>query len=427
MNVQGAAMSEPSGTGRAWTITVLLTLFMLINFLDKIALGLVAVPMMDELRLTPKQFGDIGSGFFWLFAIGGVFGGFLADRFKARALIVGMVLIWSLCQLPIASTASIGTIIVCRAVLGARQGPAWPVAVHALAKWFPDNRRNLPIAIVAQGSAVGLIVAGLLMPLITAIWGWRANFLVLAVIGCAWALIWLLVAEEGGQDGAAGAGRDPESALPYVQLLFDRSVLGCAITHFVGYWSLALTLDLAAGLFRARPRLWRHCLGLAVFAGDRADDSARHRACLGIGATSANGVPSRTARGRYLSALLIMAGLFFAAIYVCPNADWLRVGLIALALGCTPIVYSLGPAVLAEVVPASQRGSMLAINNSVASLAGVAAPVVTGAVHSGRARRARLRTGLCAMRRADGRGRPVRILADRSATLAALRDVKPPA
>jgi len=74
-----------------------------------------------------------------------------------------------------------------------------------------------------------------------------------------------------------------------------------------------------------------------------------------------------------------VAGIFFAAILVCPNADWLRVGLIAVALGCTPIVYSLGPAVLAEVVPASQRGAMLAINNSVASLAGVAAPVATGA------------------------------------------------
>jgi hypothetical protein len=41
-------------------------------------------------------------------------------------------------------------------------------------------------------------------------------------------------------------------------------------------------------------------------------------------------------------------------IYVSPPADWLRI-----------------------VVPASQRGAMLAINNSVASLAGIAAPVMT--------------------------------------------------
>ena len=373
-------MSEPSGGGRAWTIAVLLTLFMLINFLDKIALGLVAVPMMDELRLTPKQFGDIGSGFFWLFAIGGVFGGFLADRFKARTLILGMVLIWSLCQVPIAYTASIGTIIVCRAILGVSQGPGWPIAVHALAKWFPDNRRNLPIAIVAQGSAVGLIVAGLLMPTITATWGWRANFLVLAVIGCAWALIWLMVADEGSQDGGAGAvSASDKVGMPYAQLLFDRSVLGCAITHFVGYWSLALTLTWLPAYFErglgyeSIASGWLYSLVIAVMIP------------LGIGLAWGSerllrkGVPSRTARGRYLSALLIVAGVFFAVILVCPDADWLRVGLIALALGCTPIVYSLGPAVLAEVVPASQRGAMLAINNSIASLAGIAAPVVTGA------------------------------------------------
>ncbi|HEX2364174.1 MAG TPA: MFS transporter [Bradyrhizobium sp.] len=372
-------MSEPSGSGRAWTITALLTVFMLINFLDKIALGLVAVPMMDELHLTPKQFGDVGSGFFWLFAIGGVFGGFLADRFKARALILGMVLLWSLCQLPVAYTASIGSIIVCRAILGVAQGPAWPIAVHALAKWFPDNRRNLPIAIVAQGSAVGLIAAGIVMPLITAKWGWRANFLVLAAIGCVWAVIWLAVTGEGAQDRAADADAASEGVvLPYSQLLFDRSVLGCAITHFVGYWSLALTLTWLPAYFQLGLGYdgitsgWLYSLVIALMIP------------LGIGLAWGSerllqkGIPSRTARGRYLSALLIMAGLFFAAIYVSPHADWLRVGLIALALGCTPIVYSLGPAVLAEVVPASQRGSMLAINNSVASLAGVAAPVVTG-------------------------------------------------
>jgi MFS family permease len=372
-------MSEPSGSGRAWTITALLTVFMLINFLEKIALGLVAVPMMDELHLTPKQFGDVGSGFFWLFAIGGVFGGFLADRFKARALILGMVLLWSLCQLPVAYTASIGSIIVCRAILGVAQGPAWPIAVHALAKWFPDNRRNLPIAIVAQGSAVGLIAAGIVMPLITAKWGWRANFLVLAAIGCVWAVIWLAVTGEGAQDRAADADAASEGVvLPYSQLLFDRSVLGCAITHFVGYWSLALTLTWLPAYFQLGLGYdgitsgWLYSLVIALMIP------------LGIGLAWGSerllqkGIPSRTARGRYLSALLIMAGLFFAVIYVSPHADWLRVGLIALALGCTPIVYSLGPAVLAEVVPASQRGSMLAINNSVASLAGVAAPVVTG-------------------------------------------------
>jgi MFS family permease len=77
---------------------------------------------------------------------------------------------------------------------------------------------------------------------------------------------------------------------------------------------------------------------------------------------------------------LVVAGLLLALLFAALPNDWLRIGLIAIALGCTPIVYSLGPAFLAEVVPAPQRGAMLAIKNSVASLAGIAAPVATGAL-----------------------------------------------
>jgi MFS family permease len=371
-------MSEHSGDGRAWTITILLTAFMLINLLDKIALGLVAVPLMDELRLSPKQFGDLGSGFFRLFAVGGVFGGFLADRFAPRLLILAMVLIWSLCQLPIAATSSIGVIILSRAALGLAQGPAWPIAVTALTRWFPNKRRNLPIAIVAQGSVVGLILAGLLMPLITARWGWRANFVALAAIGCVWALVWLAAsgeAEDGFEEHAASSDLIAPS---YAQLLFDRSVLGCAITHFVGYWNMAVMLTWLPAYFErglgysdiVSGRLYAIVVALMIPLGIAL--------AWGSERLLQKGFPSRTARGRYLSGLLVASGTLFATLCVSPHVDWLRIGLIAVALGCTPIVYSLGPAVLAEVVPGKRRGAVLAIINSVASLAGIAAPVVGG-------------------------------------------------
>jgi MFS family permease len=54
------------------------------------------------------------------------------------------------------------------------------------------------------------------------------------------------------------------------------------------------------------------------------------------------------------------------------------VGLLVLACVCAPAIYSLGPAMLAEVVPAGQRGAVLAIDASVSSVAGVLAPLVTG-------------------------------------------------
>jgi MFS family permease len=373
-------MASAIRVGRPWTIVALLSLFMLINFLDKIVLGLVAVPMMGELQLTPQAFGSIGSSFFWFFALSGIVGGFLANRIRSKFLILVMVLIWSLSQLPLWSATSIGTIVVSRALLGLGEGPAWPVAIHALCKWFPNDRRNVPIAVMAQGSSVGLILAGLLIPWITANWGWRANFLVLAVIGCALGLVWFFFGEEGAIESELMDATPGGSVGTYLRLLCDRSVLGSIVTHFAGYWSLALALTWLPAYFQ---------LGLG-YDGITAGWIYSFAIVLTIpfGLTLAwgserlleNGVSSKFARGRYLSSLLLVAGVLFATVYLSPPGNVLRIGLIAVALGCTPIVYSVGPAILAEVVPAPQRGAMLAVNNSVASLAGIVAPIVAGAL-----------------------------------------------
>ena len=56
----------------AWGITALLFFFMLINFADKVVVGLAAQPIMADLKLSPEQFGLLGSSFFFLFAISGV-------------------------------------------------------------------------------------------------------------------------------------------------------------------------------------------------------------------------------------------------------------------------------------------------------------------------------------------------------------------
>jgi MFS family permease len=378
-------MSEISDSAKAWQVALALAAFMMINFIDKIVLGLVAVPMMDELGLTPQEFGAVGSSFFWLFAIGGVGGGFLANRFETKWLVLCMMLVWSICQLPIACSASVGAIIVCRLALGFGEGPAWPVAVHALYKWFPDHKRNLPIAILAQGSGVGLIFAGFLIPAITERWGWRANFVVLALAGFAWAGLWAYLAEEGrlehGPQAASPLATAP--AVSYSRLLLDRSVLGCIITHFVGYWSLALGLTWL-------PAYFQRGLGYDGIESGRIY-SAVIVLTIPLGIALAwwsqvllkKGVSSKTARGRYLSCFLVFAGVLFATVHVSTGPDWIKIGILAFAIGLTPIIYSLGPAILAEVVPPPQRGAMLAINNSIASMAGIAAPVASGSLIQG--------------------------------------------
>jgi MFS family permease len=233
--------------GRAWFITILLGLFMLINFVDKVGIGFVAVPMITELNLTPTQFGVISGSFFWFFAISGILGGFLANRLPSKWLLLIFVLIWSIAQLPLILSSSIAMIIASRVILGIGEGPASPVSFHACYKWFPDAKRNLPISVINQFSAMGLLVAGILIPLITMRWGWRANFLIMAGVGPAWALAWLVWGAEGQVDAArpakaVGRKEGMTQYIPYGVLLRDPTVLGIFIMHFVAFWGLALAL-----------------------------------------------------------------------------------------------------------------------------------------------------------------------------------------
>ncbi|MEW6147734.1 MAG: MFS transporter, partial [Pseudomonadota bacterium] len=56
--VAGKSARTPRG---AWTITFLLFLFMVVNFADKIVVGLAGVPIMTDMKLSAEQFGLLGS------------------------------------------------------------------------------------------------------------------------------------------------------------------------------------------------------------------------------------------------------------------------------------------------------------------------------------------------------------------------------
>jgi len=358
-------------------VTVLLFLFMVVNYLDKIVIGLLATPMMDELGLTPSQFGIVASSFFWLFTVAGVLGGFLSNIVSTTLLLLLMAVAWSVIQLPLAWSSSLAVLVVARVLLGVAEGPTTAVAVHAAYKWFPNDKRTLPVAVLNQGAAVGLILAGVMVPPITAHWGWRANFYVLAVSGVAWAVLWLILGGEGRAEPAGQHGGS-QQRIPYRILLTDPTVLGCFTLRFVAYWGMALALTWFAAYLQR---------GLGY------DHAASGRAFSTIIAIVvpvavfvawwsqrllARGVSSRLARGRLSAVMLVVAGGAFVALLL-PGLTTMQ-HLVLLTAGCAfgPAIYSLGPAMLAELCPSAQRGALLSIDASISSIAGILAPLITG-------------------------------------------------
>ncbi|WP_322032062.1 MFS transporter [Paraburkholderia sp. J76] len=370
--------------GRAWFMAAMLFLLVAINFIDKVVLGLVATPLMEELGLSPAQYGLLAGSFFFLFAVTGVAGGFLANRWPTRWLLLGMAVLWAVVQLPIAFGSSLAALIACRVLLGAGEGPAQPIAIHACYKWFPDARRNLPVSVFQQGGVFGMVVAGIAVPWIDAQWGWRTNFIVLAVLGLAWAVLWLAVGREGPLDAHAtklASGGDTVSIakrIRYRTLLTDRTVVCIIALHFAAFLTLALVLTwlppyLNQGLGFAPKRAGQLFAAVLVVSAP---------VSLVLSAWSqrmmTRGVPSRIARGAFVCGCLAVGGALLVAAAVGDFGSLTKVVLIALAISTTPIIYSLGPAMVAQIAPPAQRGAALAIEYSVAWIAGIVAPPVVG-------------------------------------------------
>src|SRR3981189_1229940 len=128
--------TQPTPKG-AWRITFLLFLFMLVNFADKIVVGLAGVPIMTELQLDAEQFGLLGSSFFFLFSIAAIIVGFVVNRLATRWVLLALALVWALAQFPMVGTVSFTTLLICRVILGAGEGPAASVGAPSAYQWVP--------------------------------------------------------------------------------------------------------------------------------------------------------------------------------------------------------------------------------------------------------------------------------------------------
>ncbi|EJN14065.1 arabinose efflux permease family protein [Bradyrhizobium sp. YR681] len=384
MSAQGTPSAAATTAGikatpkGAWTVTFLLFLFMVVNFADKIVVGLAGVPIMTDMKLDAEQFGLLGSSFFFLFSISAIVVGFIVNKVPTRWVLLTLAVIWALAQFPMVGTVSFTTLLICRIVLGAGEGPAFSVAAHAIYKWFPDEKRTLPTAILSQGSAFGVILAVPALNWVIVNHSWHYAFGALGIVGLMWVCAWLTFGKEGPlEDTQTLAANEPK--IPYIQLLTSRTFLGCVIATFGAYWALSLGLtwftpfivkglgfsQSQAGFVSILP--WVFGATIVILTGWISQ------------VMMARGYTTRISRGVLGSVPLILGGLILATMPHVTGAG-LQIAALVVGSGLCGAIYVVCPPMLGEFTPASQRGAVIAIYGALYTLSGIIAPNVMGTV-----------------------------------------------
>src|ERR1041384_7126643 len=346
-------IAQPTPKG-AWKITFLLFLFMLVNFADKIVVGLAAVPIMTELKLEPTQFGLLGSSFFFLFSISAIVVGFIVNRVETRWVLLILAMIWALAQFPMVGTVGLTTLMICRIILGAGEGPAFSVAAHAIYKWFPDEKRTLPTAILSQGSAFGVIIAVPALNWVIVNYSWHHAFGVLGVVGLMWVVAWFMLGKEGPLVSTSEQAAN-EPRIPYFQLLTTRTFIGCVAATFGAYWALSLGLTwftpfIVQGLgFSQKDAGWVSVLPWVFGATIVLLTGWISQVMLTKGYTT------RGARGVLGAAPLVLGGCILAVLPHV-NGAGLQIALLVIGSGLCGSIYVVCPPMLGEFTPVPQRG-----------------------------------------------------------------------
>lgn len=144
----------------AWTAVAVLWLAAGSNYLTRTMLTTMRGSILEEIPMSDAQFGLLTSGFLWVYAFASPFGGYVADRFSRRLVIIVSLFAWSAITLLTAYVKTFEQFIVLRTLLGLSQACYIPAAVALIIDFHRGPTRALAAGIHVTGMVAGSALGG---------------------------------------------------------------------------------------------------------------------------------------------------------------------------------------------------------------------------------------------------------------------------
>lgn len=372
-------VSTPSASiqgvrSRRWVVVGLLFLAVLANYVDRGNLSIAAVPLMRDFGISPTRMGTLLSSFFWAYAILQLPAGYLVDRFGLKWTYAIAFLLWSAASAAVGFANSYAQILLFRILLGVGEAAVQPASLAFISRSFSVEQQGLPTAVYLSGMSFGPALGlGLGAALVAAV-GWRLLFILTGLGACIWIVPWLVMLppEANRPRSIARSGASP----PWKSLLEQPMLWGITIGAFFYsyFWYYCLTwlpsyLMMARGFsfvkmgtYTAAPLMLMALVSMtAARAGDR--------------------LIGRFGRPIFIRKLFVVGGfLLGTSILLLIPLQSSAGALIAMMLSLVGIGFAAANywALTQAVSPPAMVGRVVGCQNTVANVAGICAPMLTG-------------------------------------------------
>jgi MFS family permease len=150
----------------------------MLDSFDVMLYALLLASIMPELGMSKEVAGLVGSAMLIASAAGGVFFGFVADRYGRTRALMASVLIYSIATAACGLAQNVVQLAVCRVILGLGMGGEWASGAALVSETWPDEHRGKALGFMQSAWAIGYGAAAVVTSLVLPRWGWRAVFFV---------------------------------------------------------------------------------------------------------------------------------------------------------------------------------------------------------------------------------------------------------
>jgi len=156
----------------------------------RLGMSIVKKPLIDEGIFSVEDLALIGTAFFYAYALGKFFNGFLADHFRPRVFFSASIFVAAIVNLFMGWSTLLWVSVALWALNGWFQGMAAPSAVISITNWFGLKERGRRYGIWNASHSIGEGITFYVIAVVVTAAGWRYGFILPGVL-CLFVSIWV--------------------------------------------------------------------------------------------------------------------------------------------------------------------------------------------------------------------------------------------
>lgn len=161
-----------------WNALAAAFLGWVLDAFDVLLYSFTIVSLVKEWDLTTTQIGLVASVTVAASAFGGMFFGFLADRWGRLKALTISILIYSFATGACGLAQDLWQLMAARVIVGLGMGGEWSAGAALVAETWPAKHRGKAMSIMQSGYALGGILASFIAGPVIAAYGWRTLFFI---------------------------------------------------------------------------------------------------------------------------------------------------------------------------------------------------------------------------------------------------------